>query len=176
MHFIWLSLFIFLSPLIILFFHSLFVRIFHYFKRNTPQMKIALFSVIFTNIPVLIISLIILNFDFKNIFSYIYVLLTFNLLGYFYFSIFSLSESSIRIKTIILIMKNKIKNINELKQYYSKNSTEIRLERLTKWRQIGKVGNDSYILKKYFLFFLSKIFIFFRFLLGLNNSINDKYL
>lgn len=176
MSFIWLSIFLLLSPFIILFFHALLIRLFSFFKKDTSQFKIALCSVISTNIPVLVISLLILNFDFKNIFSYIYVLLTFNLLGFFYFLFFNLSESGIRIKTILLIRKKRTLRTKELKEYYSKNSTEMRLQRLIILGQIEKAGSDSYILKKKLLFFISKVLVFFRFLLGFNNSINDKYL
>ena len=168
---LFLIIFLLLSPFFLLILHSLVIRISLTRGNEISRQKILLYCTIFLNFPVLFISLIILGDGYKNIFDYIYVLLTFNSFAYIYFHFFNMSETSRRIKILVGIRKGKIKSIQDIQRYYNDSkSLSMRLERLEKMSQIESVNNNSYKLKGKLLYAVSYIVLFFRVLLGFSNT------
>lgn len=167
---LFLVIFLLLSPFFLLLLHSLVTRISLIQGNEISRQKMLLYCTIFLNFPVLFISLIILGDGYKNIFDYIYVLLTFNSFAYIYFHFFNMSETSRRIKILVGIRKGKIKSIHDIRSYYDDSkSLLMRLERLEKMSQIESVNNNSYKLKGKLLYVASHIVLFFRILLGFSN-------
>ena len=172
---LFLIIFLLLSPFLLLLFHSLVIRVSAFLGNKTSRQKMLLYCIIFLNLPILFIALLILGNGYRNIFEYLYILLTFNFFAYIYFHFFNMSETSRRIKILIGIKKGKIRGLRDIQGYYDYNrSLTIRLERLEKMSQIESLGNNSYRLKGKLLYMVSYIIFFFRILLGFGNIKKDN--
>ncbi len=168
---LFLIIFLLLSPFFLLLLHSLVIRISLLQGNEISRQKILMYCIISLNLPVLFLSLLILGSGYKNIFDYLYVLLTFNSFAYIYFHFFNMSETSRRIKILVSIKKGKIKNAQGIQKYYDySKSISTRLKRLEKMSQIESLDNNSYRLKGKLLYTVSCIVFFFRILLGFINK------
>ena len=81
---LYLILFLLLSPFLLFILHVFVVRIVFLFNKKISNQKLLFYCILLFNIPVLLISLIILKKDNFSLYSIIYILLTFNFFAYFY--------------------------------------------------------------------------------------------
>ena len=143
-------LFLLFSPLILMVFHIIFVRL----NKNILKLKISnqnsmILCELILNIPVIFIF----YFLNRSFFAVVYAFLVYNSLGYAYFHFFNMSETARRIKILLEIKKNKALIIENLVQdYQSDFMIKTRLQRLIELNQI-KLINGKYFIKGKILLF-----------------------
>lgn len=158
-------LFLLFSPLILMIFHIIFVRLNkNIFKFKISNQNTAIFCELILNFPVIYIFYL-LN---KNFSSIIYAFLVYNSLGYAYFHVFNMSETARRIKILFEIKKNKSLSVENLTQdYQSDFMVKTRLQRLIELNQIKQI-NGKYFIKCKILLFAAIMVNFLKKILNLN--------
>ena len=128
------------------------------------------FQKIIINSTLLIGLFIFLFFlKFKELDFAIYFIFNFYLFMYSIFNIINMSQTSSRINLMIIISKNNIKKIENLKKFYDVNFFfEKRIKRLIKLNWIKK-NKDGYITITYIPFFFIKLFDILRKILLIRN-------
>jgi len=121
-------LFLLFSPLILMGFHIIFVRLNKkFFKLKISNQNTVIFCELILNIPIIFIFYL-LNKSFSAV---TYAFFVYNSLGYAYFHFFNMSETARRIKILLEIRKNKILEIENLTQDYKSDfMVKTRLQRL----------------------------------------------
>lgn len=158
-------LFLLFSPLILMVFHIIFIRL----NKNFLKLKISnqnttILCELILNIPVIFIFYS-LNKSFPAV---IYAFLVYNSLGYAYFHFFNMSETARRIKILLEIKKNKTLEIEKLTQDYKSDfMVKTRLKRLIELNQIKKI-NEKYFIKGKILLFAAIMINFLKKVLNLN--------
>jgi len=162
-----------LSPFFLFLFHLLSIKFFKLIGKDIPMQKLITYCIIFFNIPMLISIYFILNKDF-GVLEIIYSMIVFNSFSYFYFHFFNMSETARRIKMLINIRNNNIKNISDLNKYYTpEKALLVRLERLCELNQIEKT-EQGLKLKKKLLYHVSLLVYVFRVILGFERKNEGK--
>jgi len=127
-------LFLLFSPLILMGFHIIFVRLNKkFFKLKISNQNTVIFCELILNIPIIFIFYL-LNKSFSAV---TYAFFVYNSLGYAYFHFFNMSETARRIKILLEIRKNKILKIENLtNDYQSDFMIKTRLQRLIELKNI----------------------------------------
>ena len=160
-------LFLLLSPLILMVFHIIFVKLNKkFFKSKISNQNTAIFCELILNIPIIFIF-----YSLNKSFSAIaYAFLVYNSLGYAYFHFFNMSETARRIKILLEIKKNKTLKIENLTQNYKSDfMVKTRLQRLLELNQIKKI-NEKYFIKGKILLFATLMIRFLKKTLNLENK------
>jgi len=134
-----------ISPLMLMIFHILFIRIIHLYKLDISNQLSLVLSMLFLNIP-LLLGVYLLN---KDLSSLIYAFIIYNSLAYSYFHFFNLSETARRIKILLEIKHKKHIVIEELTKHYKPDfMVKTRLKRLIDLKQIKKQDNKYILIGK----------------------------
>lgn len=155
-----LLLLLILSPVITYLIHILLVKL----ARGKPPQLTAVLSGIIGNIPILFISLMLV----ERITGLIYSLIVYNSLAYVYFHIFNMSETARRIHLLVDLKRNgKLKKEDILKRYSPEDIVDIRLSRLLSLRQL-RLEDNLYKIDRSFLLIAARIYSFWGRLLSFN--------
>ena len=159
-------LLIILSPLGLLAFHTLAVRLSTALKTKTSNQKQLIECILLFNLPMLYSCYLIFGFSAGAIGFYLYELIVYNSFAYFYFHFFNMSETARRIKILVSIYNKKIRGPKDFKAFYDTDKAlSIRLKRLEQLGQLKKKG-AVYMIKGRLLYYVSFLIPVFRSLLG----------
>lgn len=156
-----------LSPLIILGSHLIFSR----FNQKSPPQIIAIFSILLSYLPVGALCGYALwrNSTIKStdlISGAIYFFVVFSALAYAYFHLFNMGETARRIRLLAEIRKVGSLTAQELSTIYKESEiVELRLQRLVDMKQLT-LDNGYYTIKRKILYYVAKIILAWRYLLG----------
>ena len=140
------SLFILLisTPLVLFIAHAAIIRIAARVHAPVSNQKVALYTIVLMNIPIICSSIRIIGFFNATKADYAYVLCAYNLIGYCYFHLFNMSETARRIKILSAVKKGAIASLKDVQGHYDYHTTlMLRLERLEALSQIA-LSNGKY--------------------------------
>ena len=157
-------LFVGLSPLTLLLFHALLVRIMAWCKPEIGNQTVILIAILLFNLPLIGSACAIMG---RDLVGQLYVILTANCFAYCYFHLFNMSETARRIKVLVGIHSSKVKTLGDLAGYYDTgNALELRLSRLEKISQLKRLKNGNYAIQNALLYYVAFLIPLFRRLLG----------
>src|SRR5947209_6456810 len=123
-----------LSPLALLLFHALMVRVIVQINPKMSNQAVILLSIFLFNIPLLGMAWTITGPD---LIALLYIITTVNCFAYCYFHLFNMTETARRIKVLTGIYTSKVKYVEDLAGYYdTEKALDLRLQRLEKLSQI----------------------------------------
>ena len=135
-----------LSPFILLIVHCLVYRILGMSRRVLSPQVFLIKLILFLNLPILAavwMTAIGEQRDFKEIIWMLaFTGIVFNGFGYAYFHFFNMSETSLRIRLLIMIRQGGLTDQQIAADYSSEEMVRLRLRRLEEMRQIIK-GQDG---------------------------------
>ncbi|EKE02632.1 MAG: Membrane protein [uncultured bacterium] len=138
-----------LSPLVLMIFHIVFLRLIHLCKLDISNQLSLVLSMLFLNIP-LLAGVYFLN---HSLFSLVYAFIIYNCLAYSYFHFFNMSETARRIKILLEIRHKKYIVIEELTKHYKPDfMVKTRLKRLLDLKQIKQQDGKYFLIGKTLLF------------------------
>ncbi len=148
-----------LLPIFLFIFHALSVRLLTFLKISVSNQKLLIYCIVFLNIPVLILSSMILGYLDKDILiGNLYALLVFNSIAYSYFHFFNMSETARRIKILINMKKSIIKSKDDISKYYNPdNILRKRLKRMEQLSQVEKTAGGVYVLRGRLLYMVAHL-------------------
>lgn len=160
-----LLLFLLFSPLILMIFHIIIVRLNNkLFKISISNQLTMIICELVLNIPVLLL----VYFLNKSLSAVLYAFIVYNALGYAYFHFFNMSETARRIKILVEIKKQGFLETDRLTQDYESGfMIKTRLRRLIDLNQIRELNGKYFVNSKILLFFAMGI-NFFRKILNLD--------
>ena len=151
------------SPVALLVFHALMVRIMAKVNTRLSNQAVAVLSILLFNLPAFGLAWELSGSDLMTL---AYIMITINCFAYFYFHLFNMTETARRIKVLTGIYTAKVTRLDDLGGYYdTEKALELRLRRLEKLSQIRRLENGNYVLNKRLLYSVSFLIPLFRRLL-----------
>ena len=158
------------SPFLILAVHIAVSRLTTVLKPETSRQLICIFSVILGHIP---LAALLWFFIFKGsgmhgaASAIIFVIITYNTIGYCYFHLFNMSETGRRIRLLLEVESAGRLEKSKVRSLYDEDDIlSVRLERLISMNQIRKEGS-RYILSGRLLYVAARIVAFWGDIVGI---------
>lgn len=161
-----LLIFLICTPFVLFIIHAVINRIALHFRVRPSNQKIALYIIVFTNVPILLFGSATVGFSHLGIYDYVYIFCAYNLIGYCYFHLFNMSETARRIKILSEVKKGSISSLQDVELRYDYHTTlKLRLERLVSLSQIA-LHDETYTITGRTLLLAATVIHFFRKILG----------